>query len=431
MINDEYAVLGKSMMDEKVLDMMLSECTDDHFSTEHTREIFRLIQQCFDKGIRPAPNEIKKMYDAPYAAEWMQECIIQGSKTINLESNFNELIKTKNRNSLLKLVETLIVITSEPTFEPKDCEEMINLYMPEKYALVSNQAIIPIADAVAEAKAQLIERRKDPDKLNGIPLSYKGTNGAIQGFPSIDEILYGIRGGDLIMIGAQSGDGKTAFAMNLARIMSYHNQHDVYYINTEMEKTQMINRWASMATSIPYSNIERGRVNDSEFEEFEKWADKFSDSPLIVSQIAELTLEGVVALTKSVVRTQGRPDCIILDYIGRMDMDKEKKGMQEYQIMSYMVKKLKTLAQEQNVAFIVLAQLNDEGKLEGAKKMKNECDALFFLRPKMEKQEVDGQKILVKSDSEYVLVKEKVRRGSAKGVIHLDFDKKYQFIREM
>lgn len=428
MKNDELAVLGKAMMDSAVLDMMLSECTDEHFSLEPTRFIFHLIQECFDKGIKPAPSEIKKM--KPEAESWIQDCIIQGSKTINIEANFNEMIKTKNRNSLLKMIEALIVITTDPIFEPEEAEEMINLYLPEKHSMTSLTAMVEIAAAIEEAEKQLDEKMKNKGKMPGVALSYRGSNGAMQGFPSLDEVLYGLRPGDFIMFAAKSGHGKTTLAMNLSRIISYHNKQKLYYLNTEMDITQMVNRWSSMATMIPYSDIERGEITESDREEVRKWNDKFSGAPLLVSQLSELTMEGITALTKSATRKYGKFDCIIVDYIGRMDV-KETKGMQEYQIMSYLAKKLKTFAQQQQLPVIVLAQLNDEGKLEGAKKMRNECDGLFYMVPKTEESEVDGKKVSMYSQSEYYMLKEKVRRGSTNGVIKLDFAKKYMFIREM
>jgi replicative DNA helicase len=401
--------------------MMLSECTDEHFSLEQTRYLFHIISEIYDDGIKVTASEVKKRSHEG-AEEWIQQAVILGAKITNVEMNMNELVKTKNRNSINKMVEALIVISSHPDYDPQEAEEMINLYLPEKHSLIGNKAMVEIAVAVEEAEKALDERMKNPNVMTGVPLSYKGTNGAQQGFPSLDELLYGLRGGDLIMFAAKSGHGKTAFAMNLTRVMAYHNSKKVYYLNTEMELTQMVNRWASMATMIPYSSIERGDITATQREEFGKWADKFSEAPLLVSQIAELSMETVVALTKGATRKYGQFDCIIVDYIWRMEV-KETNGMQEYQIKSYLAKRLKTFAQQFNIPVIALAQLNDEGKLEGAKKMRNECDGLFFIEPKVE----DG----VPSETDYFIVHEKVRRGKAGGKTLLDFDKKYMFIREM
>lgn len=428
MKQNELAAIGKAMLDRYFLEMFLSEFGDDHFSIPETRSMFQAMAKIYEQGKFPDASVMRSQY--PNATNWIQEAIVAGAKTTNIERDMDAMVKTKNRSLFRRMSEELIEITNDPYFEPKAAEEIVNMYLPEKYGIVGGKHMVEIAEAVKAASEALEERMKTPGKINGVSLSYKATSGAIQGFPSLDEALYGLRPGDFIMFAAKSGDGKTMMAMNLTRIMAHHNKKRVYYLNTEMDLTQMVNRWASQATMIPYSSIERGEISLSDKERFDTWASDFSESPLLVSQISNLTPDSVKALTKMAQRKYGQIDCIIVDYVGRMEVE-NTKNMQEYQIMSYIAKKLKTLAQDFGVPVIALAQLNDEGKLEGAKKMKNECDGLFFLRPKAEKVEAeDGTKTVQYSDVEYFMVKEKVRRGKT-GTVRMEFEKRFQFIREV
>jgi uncharacterized protein YkvS len=50
------------------------------------------------------------------------------------------------------------------------------------------------------------------------------------------------------------------------------------------------------------------------------------------------------------------------------------RDLQEWQIMRLAANRLKTLAQKYQVCIIMVAQLNDEGTLQGSKAMKNEAD---------------------------------------------------------
>lgn len=427
MRQNELAAIGKAMLDRAFLEMFLSEFGDDHFSIPETRSMFRAMAKIYEQGKFPDASEMRRQY--PDATNWIQDAVIAGAKTTNIERDMDALVKTKNRTLFKRMAEGLIDLLNDPTFEPKAAEEIVNMYLPEKYGIVGGKHMVEIAEAVQTASEALEERMKTPGKINGVSLSYKASNGAIQGFPSLDEALHGLRPGDFLMFAAKSGHGKTAMAMNLTRIMAHHNKKRVYYLNTEMDLTQMVNRWASMATLIPYSGIERGEISAGDKERFDTWAKDFSQSPLLVSQISNLTPDSVKALTKMAQRKYGQIDCIIVDYVGRMEVE-NTKNMQEYQVMSYLAKKLKTFAQDFGVPVIALAQLNDEGKLEGAKKMRNECDGLFFLEPKVEEVEIDGKKIKKYSDLDYFMVKEKVRRGSP-GTVRLEFEKQFQFIREV
>ena len=428
MKKNELAAIGKAMLDRDFLEMFLSEFGDDHFSIPETREMFRAMSAIYEQGKFPDASEMRRRY--PNETTWIQDAIIAGAKTTSIERDMDAMVKTKNRTLFKNMAEGLLNLMNDPYFEPKAAEEVVNMFLPEKYGVMGGKHMVEIAEAVKDASEALEERMKAPGQINGVSLSYKATSGAVQGFPSLDEALYGLRPGDFIMFAAKSGDGKTMMAMNLTRIMAHHNKKRVYYLNTEMDLTQMVNRWASQATMIPYSSIERGEISLSDKERFDTWASDFSNSPLLVSQISNLSPDSVKALTKMAQRKYGQIDCIIVDYVGRMEVE-NTKNMQEYQIMSYIAKKLKTLAQDFGVPVIALAQLNDEGKLEGAKKMKNECDGLFFLRPKAEKVEgEDGTKTVQYSDVEYFMVKEKVRRGKT-GTVRMEFEKKFQFIREV
>ena len=68
----------------------------------------------------------------------------------------------------------------------------------------------------------------------------------------------------------------------------------------------------------------------------------------------------------------------MVDYVGRLDtFDPQLK---EHQVLKAVAKRLKTVAQELKLTVIMLAQLNDELKLAGAKAMRNEADLYAYLR---------------------------------------------------
>src|SRR5699024_11375121 len=92
--------------------------------------------------------------------------------------------------------------------------------MPEGRAVDAVQEFYDIAD--------------NPESAKGIPYSMKNERGFTSGFPSLDKAFHGAHGGDLVMIAAKTGEGKTGFALNLARLFSFHKDNWGYYMNTEM-----------------------------------------------------------------------------------------------------------------------------------------------------------------------------------------------------
>jgi len=427
-LREELAVLGHALINQDHCEHLMAEFTEDHFENNETIYLFQLMQDIVHSGRHPTYGIVITMNKQVIGIAG--QAFDEAKASFDADKDFEVVRKEHRKRCYRKLAEQLLRLT-EHDFEEEEAESLMESIIPHATQGRVDEYMVSAERGADMALEALKEARKNPGKINGVRLSYDATGGAPVGFQSLDYTLNGLRGGDLIMIAAESGHGKTALAMNLTRIMSYHNGRRVYYLNTEMDITQMVQRWAAMATRIEYQNFERGEVSDGEMERYMEWHEKFKKSSLEVSRIPSLSPNLTKSLAKKYLRKHGKLEALIVDYIGRMNHD-NTRNMAEYQIMSAITKELKEIAMELNIPIIALAQLNSEGKLEGAKKMKNECDGLFFFRPKTTKSKNDeGETITVTSDFEYYLIKEKVRRGSTEGAIHCEFHKKYQFIREV
>jgi replicative DNA helicase len=427
-LREELAVVGHALINQDHCEHLMAEFTDEHFVNKEIQFLFRLMQEIVSSGRRPKYGEI--IANHTHLIGVAGQAWEEAKASLDADKDFESVRKEHRKRCYRKLAEHMMRLT-EKDFEEEEAESLIESIIPHATQGKTDEYMVSAEKGADMALEALIEARKNPGQINGVRLSYDATGGAPVGFQSLDYTLNGLRGGDLIMIAAESGHGKTALAMNLTRIMSYHNGRSVYYLNTEMDITQMFQRWAAMATRIEYQNFERGEVTDGEMERYMEWHEKVRKSPLEVSRIPSLSPKLTKALAKRYMRKHGKLEALIVDYIGRMNHE-NVRNMAEYQILSAITKELKEIAMELDIPIIALAQLNAEGKLEGAKKMKNECDGLFFFRPKTTKSKnEEGETITVTSDSEYYLIKEKVRRGSTEGAIHCEFHKKYQFIREV
>lgn len=426
---EEYAILGFAIRERDCREKLIADITEDHFENERTRELFQVITILTANGDKPTPSTINKhMADGIDAVDssWRASMDSDG-----FEPSLKVVQTSFQQRAYNRMAQRLLALTEGDHFDPELAESIITDHIPYRPDHPNKEYMVTAKTAAQLAWESILKARETPGQITGTRMSYELNNGNAVGFKSLDYTLNGLRGGDLIMVAAQSGHGKTALAMNLSRIMSYHNGNRVYYLNTEMDIEQMVYRWIAMATRIEYERIDRGEINDSELERIMEWKERFEQSPMLVSRIPSLSVDLVKGLAKQAIAKYGVIDCLVVDYVGRMNLD-NTRNMQEYQILSAITKALKETAIELNIPIIALAQLNEDGKLEGAKKMRNECDGLFFFKPKVtEGKDDEGQKVNIISQSEYYLIKEKVRRGSTAGVIHCEFDKPFQFIREV
>lgn len=425
-VNEEYAIIGHAFRNTDDFETLIAEFTPAHFTDPKVRDMFLFINDIIAKGRKPFFHELA---DAGFHHEALEADLLSRA-SLDHEKDFSAVRAVYHKNQYRRMADNLVNLVSGE-FDTREAEDLISRFMPYSKEETNREYMIDAHEAGEMALRELDERLTSEEEFNGISLSYTLNNGSKAGFYSLDEVLYGLVGGDLVMIGAESGHGKTALAMNLSRIISFHNKKRLYYLNTEMKVEQMVRRWAAMATLINYKWLELPKLMlPQQVTKYREWVRVFQQTDAIVSRIPSLSPKLAKALIKRAQGKHGQIDCVIVDYVGRMELD-SVKGMQEYQIMSEITKKLKEIAIELNVPIIALAQLNSEGKLEGSKKMRNECDGLFFLRPKkIETTDEIGQKITVLSDTEYFLIKEKVRRGSTDGDINLLFHKDCQLIKE-
>lgn len=427
-IRDEMAVIGFAIDKQEHLERFIAEMTEAHFTEPETEFMYNGIIKIIESGEQVTPSLLAKVV---HNREAVREAWVMKDECLAGDA-FANVHLFQQRRAYRELAENLMRVTMMNDFDPKMAEKIVTEYTPGNPAEINKKYFIEMPEAVDAVMTDLREQMKNPGTIRGVRLSYEAVKGAAPvGFKSLDNVIKGLNGGDLIMFGAKTGHGKTALAMNLSRIMAFHNGKRVHYLNTEMDEVQMMQRWIAQSTLIPFSRIMEGTVQNYEYEKIEHWAEKFREAPLTISQISALSIDLTVGLAKRALKKYGHLDCLIVDYIGRLDVE-HGKGMQEYQMFYENVKRLKETARSLNIPIIVLAQLNDDGKLEGAKKMKNELDFLFFLKPKETKtKDEDGKEITVLSETEYFITKEKCRRSSTEGAIRVDFEKEYQFIREV
>jgi nucleoside-triphosphatase THEP1 len=288
----------------------------------------------------------------------------------------------------------------------------------------SKLTIMP-TDYAVDHYMKIVERANNPESKKGIQF---------KNFPELNNTFYGLQGGDLIMICAQSGHGKTAMALNIVNDIAIDQNYTVYYANAEMRDEELTERIASNRAFIPTSEVMSGNFievkKEMALEKLEHEYNIIRKKKLVLSRIPVMTINSIRRAFKKLANGGDKPDFILIDYIGRMDLDRGEKGLQEWQKLYLLAEDIKTLAVELDVPIVALAQLNEDGKIEGAKKMKNACDGVLFFEPVDE----DDEKYMNQTQKKYAnyrIEKYKVRRNDNSKPIYINFTKKYQRIAEV
>ena len=143
--------------------------------------------------------------------------------------------------------------------------------------------------------------------------------------------------------------------------------------------------------------------------------------------LSNLTPEKIVSIGRK-FKAQYDIKMMILDYVGRME--KLTPNYAEWQILEQIVKTQKMLAQNLEIAVMCLVQLNEDGSLQGARRMKNECDLMLKMVPVSNEEIEQNEKLKKFRDVNYRLIIDKNRDGRSGIDIMIHFDKARQTLRD-
>jgi len=172
------------------------------------------------------------------------------------------------------------------------------------------------------------------------------------GFPELDDLLGGLEGGDVIVIGARPAVGKSAFVTQITTNLSNQGKRIGFY-NLEMKEKQVYERFVVAHSGIGLTRLRRAKnFLGDEKERFDKANEVLSAKDNIVITTGSKAV--------SEIRTESRHmgyDIIIIDYLQLLRTDREYRG-NRYAEVGAISKAIKALSMELNIPIIALSQLN-------------------------------------------------------------------------
>lgn len=190
------------------------------------------------------------------------------------------------------------------------------------------------------------------------------------GIPFIDEALMGLLETDLMILGAKTGRGKTAMAVEIAKYLS-KKRRKVTFIALEAEEDEIEMRLLyQIETGLFFRDEERmlGYIIN-----YRNWRLGLLDVPLarykneafmiFREHYATLTTVyrdksfGFKELEETIDEVTGVSDCVIIDHLHYLDIDDERD---QYRAQSKLIKKIRSLNLFTKVPFILAAHLRKD-----------------------------------------------------------------------
>ena len=207
----------------------------------------------------------------------------------------------------------------------------------------------PLADMVPTA-AELIgpvleELDKPMADEPGIPT----------GLADLDEIIPGLRPGQVVIIGARPGVGKSTVSLGIARHASIRLGHTVPTLSLEMSHDEVMHRIVAAEARVSLEAIMRRNITDADWERVAKAQPRILDSQLFIDDASDASLARLRLRLRRLARTSPA-QLVIVDYLGLLRTAGRPENRQ--QAVAELARGLKHIAREFEVPVVVCAQLN-------------------------------------------------------------------------
>jgi replicative DNA helicase len=185
----------------------------------------------------------------------------------------------------------------------------------------------------------------------GLPLEV----GLTTGFIDLDRILLGIENEENVIIAAPTGQGKTAFLLNVAAHAALTLHKKVALFSQEMSSEEVSRRLVSSHTGIDSQRIKTGALKEHEWSIFTNAIETLENSGLYVSDASNLTPAKLRSACLRLQQTHG-VDLVLVDYLQLMSAGIKTENRQLE--VSYISRRNKMLAKELHVPVFSACQLS-------------------------------------------------------------------------
>jgi len=418
-IDLEESILGAIIFVPGALDRLVNILEEDSFYREENRLIYRAALTLYKLGtpvdIMTVYNQLKKTEESDLVGglEYIKTIVGKLSNSSNIEFHARILVEKSISRKLILSGMTTQARGFDETIDGLTALEQSQKELEEISAGVFRQSMTHTSKSWEKTAAEL----RQP-----LPPGIK------TGLSDFDDKAGRLEPGDLSILAARPGMGKTALALEILKFVAQDDKV-VAFFSQEMARAQLSQRQISRETGIPLYRIRNRQLTDQELDYIDRVGGALKNTGLFIdytSQLAPSELRAKASTVKA--KNGGRLDLIVVDYLQIMRGDGERYSSREQEISS-IARSLKSIAKDINVHVLALCQLsretekrnNPEPRLSDLREsgsIEQEADNVYFIyRPEYysdnpdETLEIGATGVSVPMRGHVTLIGAKYRQG--------------------
>ena len=380
----ERSVLGCMMQDREALGLAFEVLVADDFYSPANREIFDAMHTLNTQGM---PVDLVTVDDelsrrGTLAGVGGTNYLIELSQFVPSTVNAKAYVQIVDEKSTLRrMIKATGDISQACYAQTEQVSDILGAAEKSIFDIIMRRnegsTLKHIADVLPDTYLRIEQLAELKGSIDGVPM----------GFVDLDNLLTGLHGGELIIVGARPSMGKSAFGLNITGYAGMHAGRSVAYFSLEMPNDQLAMRLLCSDARVDMQAVRHGSLRD------EDWVSLASTlGPLAASKIY---MDDTSGITPSQLRSRCRRlkmerglDLVVVDYLQLMNADGHVENRQNE--VSEISRNLKSIAKELNVPVVALAQLSRAGAQRSDKRpilsdlrdsgaIEQDADVIMFL----------------------------------------------------
>jgi len=195
------------------------------------------------------------------------------------------------------------------------------------------------------------------DRMEKLSIDKNAFRGIKTGFPTLDNYTKGFHKGELIILAARPGIGKTALALNMCTNAALYGGANVAIFSLEMHISEVAQRIMCSVGNIDTENAKAGTTNSKVWETVMQTKEQLENVGLYVDHSSLNTPTQILSKCRRLKVEKGL-DMVMIDYLQLMKSETTKDSGSRQQEVADLTRSLKIAARELECPIIVLSQLS-------------------------------------------------------------------------
>ncbi len=349
-IDIEASILGAMLLEKEAIAKALEVLDDSAFYKPAHQSIFKAMIALFERSepvdLITLSEELRRRGELEKVGGeyYLTELTSKITSAANVEYHAHIVLE---KALMRQLISTSSQIINRAYNETEDPLELLD---------EAERSIFDISEQRMKKSFVSMDSavHKTMDLLQSIHGKHSGVTGVPSGFIDLDALTGGFQPSDLIIIAGRPSQGKTAFALSVARNAAVMDDVPIGIFSLEMSVQQLVMRLMCAEARVDAQKVRTGRLPEDEWRKLSTSVGRLYKAKIFIDDTPALSILELRAKARR-LKAEHNVGLIVIDYLQLMQGPRAQSREQE---ISGISRSLKALAKDLNIPVVALSQLN-------------------------------------------------------------------------